>query len=122
MATESRDEDCGSFNEVTLEKLDIYARYLREWLPVSVSQHRQIVFHDTDTACVQTMARLLGETVQTDDGRGCANVQYFSRSFAELESPLRSLQHNRSANLIFLDQDASIESSSQTLGELLVPV
>jgi len=118
MATESLHKDCGSFNEVTLEKLDIYTRYLREWLPVSASQRRQIVFHDTDTACVESMASQLGESVHTKDGRGSASVRYFSQSFAELQSSLLSLQHNRSANLIFLDQDAAANSGDEKLRDL----
>ena len=118
MATESWDEDCGSFSEVTLEKLDIYARYLREWLPVSVAPHRQIVFHDTDDACVRSMANKLGSTVRTDDGRSIANVQYCSQSFSELQPSLHSLRGNRSANLIFIDQDATIECGGEKLREL----
>lgn len=106
MTTESLNKDYDGFNEVTLEKLDIYARYLREWLPVSMSQQRQVVFHDTDSACVKTMATRLGGTIQTDDGRCLAHVQYHSQPHNEsLQSALLQLKKNRSANLLFLDQD-----------------
>lgn len=118
MAIESSNKGCGSFNEVTLEKLDIYTRYLREWLPVSASRKRQVIFHDTDTACVESMARQLGETVNANDSHGAANIQYFSQSFAALQSSLHRLQHSRSANLIFLDQDAAMHSDNEALCEL----
>lgn len=37
MATESPNEQHESFDEVTLEKLDIYSRYLQQWLPRPLS-------------------------------------------------------------------------------------
>ena len=119
MATEWPDRDDASFDEVTLEKLDIFTRYLSEWLPGSRSGHRQVIFNDTDTACVKYIARKLGPRIRTEDGRAHAAIQYSTAPFDRLLlSQLPKLKRNRTANLLFVSRAGVSELSEKLFTEL----
>jgi three-Cys-motif partner protein len=119
MATESPDNGIDSFDEVTLEEFDIYARFVREWLPASASRHSladrtiRLVINRNDARHVKALAEKLGPQVLSDDGRRLAHFHYHAEPIDALLQTLGpALRKTRSANLLFLHQFGLRESKS----------
>ena len=124
MATESLEHGVDSFDEVALEELDIYARFLRAWLPASVVRCPReatvrLVHSHNNAAQFKALAGRLGPQVLTHDGRCLAHINYHAEPIDELlQTLLPTLRTSRNANLLFLHQVPFSETKSQRLTQL----